>query len=233
MFQKAFSAPQKHPIPNTARSIPSGNGGSSRFPLTKWRSGTAISAERPGRASSVAIIRVLWLPSRNRTCTSSAVTGCNGPAAWSVPTVDSSLAAPDHGDPRPLVVDRRGERGLLVLSGPVGDAGHDIGPGPGHGELVVVAEEGSAPGEGCEAHVGVLAVHAQGRAERLPAVQRLLVVRIHVRAHLAHARRLPALQVTDPEAPVRAHCEHRVVVIDPVVLRAGVHPLQLVPGLAL
>src|SRR4051812_3364158 len=50
--QKSFSAPQKQPIPNSARSVPSGKGGSSGVPSTKWRSGTTIFSSRPGSASS-------------------------------------------------------------------------------------------------------------------------------------------------------------------------------------
>src|SRR4051812_49972323 len=53
------SAPQKHPMPKTARSRPSGNGGSSGVPSTQWRSGTRMRSGRPGRASSGAIIEVL------------------------------------------------------------------------------------------------------------------------------------------------------------------------------
>ena len=51
VFQKRRSAPQKHPIPNTATSDPSGKGETMRLPLTKWRSGTSTGVLRPGSAS--------------------------------------------------------------------------------------------------------------------------------------------------------------------------------------
>src|SRR5205809_2480714 len=59
MLQKAFSAPQKQPIPNTACSNPSGNGASRRLPFTKWVSGTGIFSLRPPRASPSSTIRLL------------------------------------------------------------------------------------------------------------------------------------------------------------------------------
>src|SRR3954452_8486495 len=68
--QKPFSAPQKQPMPNTARSVPSGNGGSSGVPSTKWRSGTGIFSSRPGRASSGAGMAVLCPSSLSSTSTS-------------------------------------------------------------------------------------------------------------------------------------------------------------------
>src|SRR5262249_22127733 len=51
-FQNAFSAPQKHPMPNSASSVPAGKGGSSREPSTKCSAGTVILSGRPGSASS-------------------------------------------------------------------------------------------------------------------------------------------------------------------------------------
>src|SRR5436190_1222031 len=51
--QNLRSAPQKQPMPNIARSRPSGNGGSSRCPLTKCAAGTCIRSARPGNASSL------------------------------------------------------------------------------------------------------------------------------------------------------------------------------------
>src|SRR5215213_6748017 len=45
-------------MPNTALWKPSGNGGLSGASSTKWRSGTGISASRPGRARSASIIFV-------------------------------------------------------------------------------------------------------------------------------------------------------------------------------
>src|SRR5262245_33473477 len=39
-------------MPNTARSRPSGNGGSSGVPSTKWRDGTGMRSARPGNASA-------------------------------------------------------------------------------------------------------------------------------------------------------------------------------------
>src|SRR5262245_54899616 len=47
-------------MPNTARSVSSGNGGSSGVPSTKCVSGTGIGVSRPGSASSAAGISVLW-----------------------------------------------------------------------------------------------------------------------------------------------------------------------------
>src|SRR5215213_8022296 len=62
--QKPRSAPQKQPMPKTAVSTPSGNGGSSGVPSTKWVSGTAKGwVSRPGSASAGSGIAVL---SRNR-----------------------------------------------------------------------------------------------------------------------------------------------------------------------
>src|SRR5437763_12082337 len=52
-------------MPNTARSIPSGNGGRSGWPFTKCSAGTGISDVRPGRASSGAIMCCLFEPNRN------------------------------------------------------------------------------------------------------------------------------------------------------------------------
>ena len=46
------SAPQKQPMPNTARSAPAGNGGSSGAPLTACRVGTGIRSGRPASAFS-------------------------------------------------------------------------------------------------------------------------------------------------------------------------------------
>src|SRR5690348_11897832 len=50
--------------------MPSGHGGTSGWPLTKWASGTDMACERPGRARSGDTISVLWLkrpiPSRIR-----------------------------------------------------------------------------------------------------------------------------------------------------------------------
>src|SRR5664280_1206115 len=40
--QNFFSAPQKQPIPKSARCIPSGNGGSNGWPLTKCAVGTSV-----------------------------------------------------------------------------------------------------------------------------------------------------------------------------------------------
>src|SRR5262249_23052964 len=60
-FQNAFSAPQKHPSPNRASSLPSGNGGTIRLPLTWWRSGTGIGSRRPGSASSRVGMSVFFL----------------------------------------------------------------------------------------------------------------------------------------------------------------------------
>ena len=39
-------------MPKTARSVPAGNGGSSRAPVTKWVSGTGMRSWRPGSASA-------------------------------------------------------------------------------------------------------------------------------------------------------------------------------------
>ena len=59
--QKMRSAPQKQPMPKTARSVSSGKGGSSGVPSTKWRSGTANGrVSRPGSASSGSGMSVLW-----------------------------------------------------------------------------------------------------------------------------------------------------------------------------
>src|SRR3954447_21667670 len=68
--QNSFSAPQKQPMPNTARSVPSGKGGSSGVPSTKWRSGTRIFSSRPGSASSAAGMVVLFPSSLSSTYTS-------------------------------------------------------------------------------------------------------------------------------------------------------------------
>ena len=57
--QNFRSAPQKQPMPNTAVCIPSGHGGVSGEPSTKWRSGTGIVwSVRPGRAASGVTISV-------------------------------------------------------------------------------------------------------------------------------------------------------------------------------
>ena len=50
--QNFFSAPQKHPIPNTARCSPSGNGGSRLCLLTKCDGDTSMRSERPDKASA-------------------------------------------------------------------------------------------------------------------------------------------------------------------------------------
>src|SRR6059036_3347244 len=50
--QKTRSAPQKQPIPTTACSSPSGNGGAIGVPSVSCRSGTRIGSSRPGSASS-------------------------------------------------------------------------------------------------------------------------------------------------------------------------------------
>ena len=50
--QKGASAPQKHPMPKTARSVPSGTGGPIGVERTRWRPGTRIGVSRPGSASS-------------------------------------------------------------------------------------------------------------------------------------------------------------------------------------
>src|SRR4051794_33325454 len=55
------SAPQKQPMPKIALSVPSGNGGSSGVPSTKWLEGTAIRCSRPGRASSFEVMAVFLL----------------------------------------------------------------------------------------------------------------------------------------------------------------------------
>ena len=49
--QNFFSAPQKHPSPKIARSLPSGNGGCNVVPSTVCRGGTLIGTSRPGKAS--------------------------------------------------------------------------------------------------------------------------------------------------------------------------------------
>lgn len=50
--QNLRSAPQKQPMPNTAVSVPAGNGGRIGAGSTKWRGGTGIGVARPGSASS-------------------------------------------------------------------------------------------------------------------------------------------------------------------------------------
>ena len=50
-FQKAFSAPQKHPSPKRAISMP-GQGPSMGLPFTKCFAGTGIRSSRPGSALS-------------------------------------------------------------------------------------------------------------------------------------------------------------------------------------
>src|SRR5215475_10110445 len=61
-FQKTRSSPQKQPIPKSASSVPSGNGGVRRAPLTKCFSGTGMGVARPGSASSLVTIEALWRP---------------------------------------------------------------------------------------------------------------------------------------------------------------------------
>src|SRR5205085_10778344 len=58
--QNSRSAPQKQPIPTTARSSPSGKGGLGGVPSTAWRSATGISALRPGSAPGALTIFVFW-----------------------------------------------------------------------------------------------------------------------------------------------------------------------------
>src|SRR3954447_11908490 len=58
-------------MPNTAASVPSGNGGTSEAPLTKCCAGTGIVSSRPGRAVSGVGISDLCL--ENMRCTSLAV----------------------------------------------------------------------------------------------------------------------------------------------------------------
>jgi chromate reductase len=55
------SAPQKQPIPNTARSVRSGNGGTMRWPVTKWVSPTGIGVLRPRTASSAEGMRAFFV----------------------------------------------------------------------------------------------------------------------------------------------------------------------------
>src|SRR5437660_12521489 len=47
---------------NTAVSMPSGNGGVSGVPNTRWVSVTGIACDRPGSASSAVGMRVWWRP---------------------------------------------------------------------------------------------------------------------------------------------------------------------------
>ena len=49
--QNRRSAPQKHPIPKIARSVPSGNGGVIGVPSTRCGPSPGIGSSRPGSAS--------------------------------------------------------------------------------------------------------------------------------------------------------------------------------------
>ncbi len=59
--QNFRSAPQKHPIPTTIISSPSGKGGRSGAPSTSCAAGTGISRSRPGNACSAATISAFLL----------------------------------------------------------------------------------------------------------------------------------------------------------------------------
>ena len=61
------SAPQKHPIPTTIISRPSGKGARSAVPSTSWVAGTGISRSRPGSAVSGETISVFLLKNPMRT----------------------------------------------------------------------------------------------------------------------------------------------------------------------
>ena len=58
-------------MPNSARSMPSGNGGSSGLPLTMCASGTGMRAVRPGSASSGEGISIFFWNSQTMACVSS------------------------------------------------------------------------------------------------------------------------------------------------------------------
>src|SRR5436309_3893416 len=61
--QKTRSAPQKQPIPTTACSSPSGNGGAIGVPSVSCRSGTRIGSSRPDSTSS-AVTRAVGFEKR-------------------------------------------------------------------------------------------------------------------------------------------------------------------------
>src|SRR5439155_939095 len=60
--QKSRSAPQKHPMPNTAVRRPCGKGGAIGLPFTTCRPVTAMGRSRPGSASSAEGITGWYLP---------------------------------------------------------------------------------------------------------------------------------------------------------------------------
>src|SRR5262245_42513078 len=80
-------------MPKRASSIPSGNGGVRRAPLTKCFSGTGMAVARPGSASSFATMETLWRPNMAGSLPS---VNCSPIGSSALPTafIHSALASP-------------------------------------------------------------------------------------------------------------------------------------------
>ena len=121
---------------------------------------------------------------------------------------------------------RLGGRGGSALgAGDVGEAASRRG-------LVVVALERPVAGEGVVVGVRRRDVDLQRRAERGPAVARLLVIGVDRRREQRRRARLVACAIGDVDEATGGRDGH-VVVVDAVAHRIGVHALRQRPGLTL